>query len=395
MNNTKTEDTIRPAVPRKHPATLAVVLALATAVAGLVLAIGGPAGASTLNGVATIASPGTTTPLTSGGSATQFTVSLPARAACDGDTASDGYHVYSYLVEKGTTLSSVTFLSHPSEGYGLFESNGEYYGPVNTAVTTGAVPNPLPNDFEWSQLVSHGVTLAQLLYTGSGSTASGIWEGGIACANSSGDLADNWNTEVTFHASSTDTDGFTWTAVPGPSGSAPAAFTSLSAFTFVKGDASTFTVTASGSPKPTLSETGKLPAGVTFKASTGVLSGTPTTLGSSTVTFSASNGIESPATQTFKLTIGEIAITSTTLSTATRGKAFSLQLVEKGGKSPFTWTNTTPKLPTGLKLSTAGKITGTIPTSFKAGSYKVGFSLKDSTKPTALTTTATLPLTVK
>jgi hypothetical protein len=52
-------------------------------------------------------------------------------------------------------------------------------------------------------------------------------------------------------------------------------------------------------------------------------------------------------------------------------------------------------LPTGLKLSTAGKITGTIPTSFKAGSYKVGFSLKDSTKPTALTTTATLPLTVK
>lgn len=396
MDNTKTatEDTKRSAVPRRHSArlSLAVVLTLATAVAGLVLATGGPAGASTLNGVATIASPGTSTALTSGGSTTQFTVSLPAQAACDGDTATDGYHVYSYLVEEGTALSSVTFLSHPSAGYGLYQANGQYYGPVNTAVSTGAIPNPLPNDFEWAGLTGHGVSL---LYTGSGSTASGIWEAGIACANSSGTLTDNWNTQVTFKASSSDPNGYTWTAVPGPSGSAPAAFTSLSAFTFVKSVANTFTVTATGTPKPTLTESGKLPTGVTFKASTGFLSGTPTTVGSSTLTFTATNGIESPATQTFKLTVGEIAITSTTLGTATPGKAFSLQLVEKGGKSPFTWTNTTPKLPTGLKLSTAGKITGTLSSSVKAGTDKVGFSLKDSTKPKALTTTATLSLTVK
>jgi len=280
------------------------MLALVTSVATLVATTGDPASASTLNGVATISKPGTTTPLTSGGSATQFTVTLPAKAACDGDTATHGYHVYSYFVKKGTNLSTVTFIGHPSVGSGLFESNGRYYGPVNTAVTTGAVPNPLPNDFVFSELLTHGEPLSSLLYTGSGSTASGIWETGIACATSSGALADNWNTEATFKASSSDPDKFVWTDIP-------------------------------------------------------------------------------------------FLITTTTLGTATRGKAYSLQLKEEGGTAPFTWTNTSPKLPTGLKLSTAGKITGTVPTSAKAGTYKVGFSLKDSSKPTQRTTAATLSLVVK
>jgi Putative Ig domain len=290
--------------PRGHRAKLAVtaMLALVTSVATLV-ATGEPASASTLNGVAIISKPGTTTPLTSGGSTTQFTVSLPAKAACDGDTATGGYHVYSYFVKKGTNLSTVTFIGHPSVGSGLFESDGKYYGPVNTAVTTGQITG-IPNDFEFSELLTHGMTLSALLYTGSGSTASGIWETGIACAKSSGALADNWNTEATFKASSSDPDKFVWTDVP-------------------------------------------------------------------------------------------FLITTTTLGTATRGKAYSLQLKEEGGTAPFIWTNTSPKLPTGLKLSTAGKITGTVPTSAKAGTYKVGFSLKDSSKPTARTTAATLSLVVK
>ena len=141
---------------RRRRTTVLHRSALAAATAGLVvlgLGAAGTAGASTIDGTATVSSPGTTTALASGGSTTQFTVTLPAQASCDGDTATGGYHVYSYLVPKGTALSSVTFNSFPSTGYGLVDAIGTYYGPVNTAVTTGQIIG-IPNDFEWGPLVT-------------------------------------------------------------------------------------------------------------------------------------------------------------------------------------------------------------------------------------------------
>ena len=181
-----------------------VTLALAAlaVLAGLVVATATPASAATVNGIATMASPGTTTALTSGSSTDQFTVSLPNQAACSGDTATGGYHVYSYMVPKGTALSTLTFNSFPSNGVGLVDTTGTYYGAANTAAVTGQII-AIPNDFEWGPLVVSGggsVALSQLLYTGSGTTASGIWEVGLACANRSGTPIDNWSSEVTFNA---------------------------------------------------------------------------------------------------------------------------------------------------------------------------------------------------
>src|SRR5580698_5600353 len=68
------------------------------------------ASAGTLNGTATIANPTNNQPLSSGGSTTVFTVDLPAQAACSGDTASNGYHVFSYLVPITTAVTSITFV---------------------------------------------------------------------------------------------------------------------------------------------------------------------------------------------------------------------------------------------------------------------------------------------
>ena len=267
----------------------------------LVVAESATASASTVNGIASIANPVTLNVVTSGASTTAFTVSLPPQAACDGDTASHGYHVYSYLVPSGTSVSGLTFESFPSSGYGLVDNIGTYYGPVNTAIGTGQIVS-IPNNFEWGPLVSNdSVPLSTLLYTGSGPSATGVWEAGLVCANTSGVVADNWNTEVTFHAASGDPDGFTWTAVPGPSGSSPAAFTSASSTTFTRGFAGTFTPTASGSPTPVITESGTLPAGVTFTG--GVLSGTPTVSGTFPITLTATNGIESAAKQTFTLSV--------------------------------------------------------------------------------------------
>jgi hypothetical protein len=359
-----------------------------------VLASALPASASTVNGVATIAQPGTTTELPSGGSTTQFTVSLPPQAACDGDTATDGYHVFSYLLPLGTALSSVSFSGGaPNKGLGLF-SSGTYYGPVNTAVTTGQIVE-IPNDFDWAPIITNSYIpltgTGGLLYSGSGSSASGIWNAGIVCANSSGVPVDNWNTEVTFLASSTDANKFTWTAVPG-TGTAPA-FTSANSTTFTKGVSNTFTPAASGTPTPVITESGALPAGVTFSG--GVLSGTPTAAGTSNITFTASNGVGVPVTQAFTLTVsgGAFAITTTSLPAATLNTAYSASLAVSGGTAPFTW-KVKPKLPKGLKLNkTTGAITGTVSKKAKTGSFPLTFTVTDKAKPKD-TATKTLTLVV-
>ena len=158
----------------------------------------------------TITDPSSAT-ITSGGSATPFSVELPANAACTGDTATGGYHVYSYLVPLGTTIPAITFTTHPSTGLGLVNNTGLYYGPVNTANTTGQIIG-IPTNFEWGPLLGDGATLASLLDSGS---TPGEWDAGLACANSSGTLTDYWNIEVNFVASSRDSAGFVWTTGPG------------------------------------------------------------------------------------------------------------------------------------------------------------------------------------
>lgn len=86
------------------------------------------------------------------------------------------------------------------------------------------------------------------------------------------------------------------------------AITSGAATTFQVGKADSFTVIATGVPKPSLSEVGALPGGVDFTAQgngTARLSGTPA-VGSGgiyPITIKASNGVSPDATQSFTLTV--------------------------------------------------------------------------------------------
>jgi hypothetical protein len=168
------------------------------------------ASAATLGGTATLTNPTTSATLTSGGSTTVFAVVLtPAPADCSGDTATDHYEVFSYLLPEATVITTDDFSGGtPSEGLGFVDGNG-YYGSATTAPTTGEIIN-IPADFEWADLKSVNETAAEL---DGGSSA--VWNAGIACANASGVMTDYWNTQVTFTASTSDPNGFTWTAVAG------------------------------------------------------------------------------------------------------------------------------------------------------------------------------------
>jgi hypothetical protein len=86
--------------------------------------------------------------------------------------------------------------------------------------------------------------------------------------------------------------------------------TSANQATFTVGMPGSFTVTATGSPAPTFTESGALPAGVTF-GSAGVLSGTPAagTAGSYPIQILAQNNGGS-ATQAFTLTVPVVPATS-------------------------------------------------------------------------------------
>ncbi len=114
--------------------------------------------------------------------------------------------------------------------------------------------------------------------------------------------------------------------------------------TFVVGLASSFTVTATGIPAITISLTGSLPNGIKFDASTGILSGIPTTdtNGTYPLTITIQNGILPNAVQNFTLTVtaalGGWAATSGT-STQRRSSPTATMLnngmvLLAGGSSP-------------------------------------------------------------
>ena len=108
------------------------------------------------------------------------------------------------------------------------------------------------------------------------------------------------------------------TATPPPSF---AAITSPSSTTFTVGSPGTFTVTTAGFPitsPPTLTETGALPAGVSFTDNgdgTATLAGTPGTgtAGTYPLTFTAANSVSS-ATQSFTLTVAAPAVAAPTVT---------------------------------------------------------------------------------
>jgi len=115
-------------------------------------------------------------------------------------------------------------------------------------------------------------------------------------------------------------------AAPGtPVGTTAPTITSGAPADATEGTPYSHTVTATGTPTPTFTVTaGTLPAGLTLDENTGVISGTPTTPGSTGFTVSAGNGTAPDATADYTVTTNPAAVvtptptpTPTTTPTAT------------------------------------------------------------------------------
>ncbi len=105
-----------------------------------------------------------------------------------------------------------------------------------------------------------------------------------------------------YHVSDDAISEFTVTGTVPPPTDTPPIFTSAANATFLGGAASGFSVVTVGSPAPSVVESGILPDGITFNPMTGSLSGTPTSLGTYGLTFTALNSAGT-ASQTFTLTV--------------------------------------------------------------------------------------------
>ena len=131
----------------------------------------------------------------------------------------------------------------------------------------------------------------------------------------------------------------------------------------------------------TYSATG-LPAGLSISSTTGLISGTPTTAGSNSVTVTAKDTTGASGSASFTWTINSatgntVTVTNPGSQTGTVGTAASLQINATDSASGQTLTYSATGLPAGLSISsTTGLISGT-PTT--AGSNSVTVTAKDTT----------------
>lgn len=144
-----------------------------------------------------------------------------------------------------------------------------------------------------------------------------------------------------------------------------------------------FTFNASGTGALTWSAAGLPADGLALDASTGVVSGTPTSPQSvaMTLTVSDSFGQSSSATG-FTITVNPapLAITTTSLPGGTIGTAYSQSIAVTGGTTPYTWSVSSGSLPAGLTLDTStGAISGTPTSAAVSSSFTI--SVTDSSSP--------------
>ncbi len=218
---------------------------------------------------------------------------------------------------------------------------------VTFAAAGGAAP------YSWSVLsgtLPPGLTLSTAGVLGGTPTRAGLYSFTIGVTD-----ARQGSANRTFSLTVGTTLSITTASLPG--GAPGAAYTaSLTA--------------AGGTPPYTFSlASGTLPAGLTL-SNAGQITGTPTTAGTSNVTFSVTDGTRT-ATKALSIVISAgLQLPAATLPDGTRNAAYSTTLTATGGAQPYTFTVTGGSLPPGLTLAASGAITGT-PTDIGTSTFTV------------------------
>lgn len=146
------------------------------------------------------------------------------------------------------------------------------------------------------------------------------------------------------------------------------------------------TVTGGTSPYTWSVSAGTLPPGLALGASTGLLSGTPTTAGTSSFTVKVTDSTGLTDAQSVTMTI--IAGPSLNFPAPPAGwtnTVYGDTLTESGGTAPFTWLVSSGSLPAGISLNADGVLSGT-PTA--TGTFTFTVQITDANSQTATQATS-------
>ena len=168
--------------------------------------------------------------------------------------------------------------------------------------------------------------------------------------------------------------------------------TSASSSTFTVGTPKSFSITTTGSPSALITESGTLPAGLSFHHNangTATISGTPSASGSATVSITAANGVGTNATQSLTISVNQAPLTISTSSlpagslySKSHKVLYSATLAAFSGNGAYGWRLAADSsLPPGLKLSKLGVISGK---ATSTGTYSFTVQVTDTktkTKP--------------
>jgi hypothetical protein len=263
---------------------------------------------------------------------------------------------------------------------------GGYPGGGIEAMSLSSLTLDGGQSYKLSAAASGGVTVS---YSLSGDACSGATCGSLS--NTTGPTVTYTapasvpaQMHVTLLAAVTGTSSSTTTAItvnPDPAiiGTPPSG---------VVGVAYSTTLVPSGGTAPvTMSITaGSLPPGLSFNATTGLITGTPTTVGTFNFTAQIIDSSIIPLAITANLSITITTQSSLTLSLAgtppagTVGTAYSTTFSAAGGTAPYTFSLASGTLPAGLALSGAGVLSGT-PTATGISVFSI--RVQDSTGATA------------
>ena len=169
----------------------------------------------------------------------------------------------------------------------------------------------------------------------------------------------------------------------------PPQITSASFATFTKSSVSSFTITTSGYPVPTISISGSLPLGISFiddGNGTARIYGTPTATGTYTLTITAQNGVAPDATQTFTLmVVTPPLITSASSVAFTKSIASNFTITTTG--YPVPTISISGELPAGVSFKDDGNGTARIyGTTNAIGTYNLTITAQNGVAPNATRT---------
>jgi hypothetical protein len=213
--------------------------------------------------------------------------------------------------------------------------------------------------FSWTGTGAGGLSVSSSGAVTGTPAAPGTFSISVAVTDSSGAHASG-TYSVTING-----PGLTITTTTLPDGALTAAYSATLSAT---GGTTPYTWTATG-----------LPAGLGVSSS-GAISGTPTALGTFTVSVKVTDQSGTAVSATLALTIAPapLKITTTGISPVPLGQSFSVGFGATGGTAPYTWAAT--GTPAGVSMASTGTLSGT-PTTL--GTFSITVTVTDANKQTA------------